>query len=312
MVRPAGVAAQQKPMPVIGYLWTASAETAEPNLVAFRRGLGEAGFVEGRNLAIEYRMADGNYDRLPEMAADLVARNVAVIVAVSQPAALAAKAATATIPVVFLGGDDPVAAGLISSLGHPGGNLTGVSFLLVELHPKRLELLLELVPQAKVIALLLNPNNPQKERLTLQMQQAADAKGVQLPILKAGIESEIDAAFAHLADLRADGVIIASDPFLASRSAQLVALASHHAAPAIYQFAEFVAAGGLIAYGPSLAGVNHEVGVYAGKVLNGAKPADLPVVQPTKFALVINLKTAKVLGLTVPQSLLARADEVIE
>jgi putative ABC transport system substrate-binding protein len=309
---PLAARAQQKSMPVIGYLWTASAEAAEPNVVGLRQGLAQAGYVEGKNVTIEYRMADGKYDRLPGLAADLVARNVDLILAISGPAALAAKAATATIPIVFLSGDDPVAAGLVTSLARPGGNVTGISFLLVELHPKRLQLLIELVPRAKVIAFLLNPNNRQTERLIHVMQEAAQTNAIQLPILKAATEDEIDAAFAHLADLHADAVLVGSDPFFASRVAQFATLAAHYVTPAIYQFPELVTSGGLMACGPSLVAVNQDVGVYAAKILNGAKPSDLPVQQPTKFELVINLKTAKALGLTVPQSLLQRANEVIE
>ncbi len=304
--------AQQKAMPVIGYLGTNSPGPVASPLAAFRQGLSETGYVEGQNLAIEYRWAEGSYDRLPALAADLVGRKVDVIFAASTVAALAAKNATSTIPIVFFSGGDPVADGLIPSLARPGGNLTGVSGLVTDLHPKRLELLSDLIPQAKVIALLVNPTNAGAERVIRGVQEAARAKGVQLPILKASTEAEIDAAFASLVQLHAGALVVGSEPFLNSRREQLVALASRHAVPAIYQFRESAVAGGLISYGPSVTAAFRLVGTYTGKILNGAKPADLPVEQPTKFELVVNLKTATALGLTVPQSLLARADEVIE
>jgi putative ABC transport system substrate-binding protein len=304
--------AQQKAMRVIGFLNGTSPSPAAPFVAAFRQGLGETGYVEGHNLAIEYRWAEGRYDRLPALATDLVGQKVDVIVASGgDRSALAAKSATSTIPVVFTAGD-PVVIGLVASLSRPGGNLTGFSIITVELHPKLLELLSELVPQAGVIALLVNPNNPNAERVMRDVQEAARAKGVQLPILKAGTESEIDAAFASLVQLQAGALLVAADPFLFNRREQLVALASHHAVPAIYPWREAVAAGGLISYGPSLTSVFRQLGTYAGKILNGAKPADLPVQQPTAFELVVNLKTAEALGLTVPPSILARADEVIE
>jgi putative tryptophan/tyrosine transport system substrate-binding protein len=304
--------AQQKAMPVIGFLGSTSPGPNAPVVAAFHQGLRETGYVEGQNVAIEYRWAEGRYDRLPALAADLVARKVDVIFAASNPAALAAKNATSTIPIVFFSGGDPVAAGLITSLARPGGNLTGVSGLTVELNPKRLELLSELVPQARVIALLVNPNNPGTERMIRDMEEAARAKGVQLPILKAGTESEIDAAFASLVQLHAGALLVGNDPFFMSRREQLAALVSRHAVPAIYERREFVAAGGLISYGPSLTAAFRQLGIYAGKILKGARPADLPVEQPTRFELVVNLNTAKALGLTVPPSILGRADEVIE
>jgi len=305
--------AQQKAMPVIGYLSGTSPGPYATYVAAFRQGLSETDYVDGKNVAIEYRWAEGSYDRLPALAADLVGRKVDLIAASGGNAsARAAKSATSTIPIVFTSGDDPVATGLVASLARPGGNLTGVSFLVAELNPKRLELLSELVPQTRVIALLVNPTNPNTERIIRHAQEAARTKGVQLPILKASSESEIDAAFAALVQLQAGALVVASDAFLNSRRERLVALASRHAVPAIYEGRESAVAGGLISYGTSLTSVYRQLGIYAGKILKGAKPADLPVQQPTTFELVINLKTAKALGLTVPQSLLARADEVIE
>ncbi len=304
--------AQQKTMPVIGVLSGASPGPSAPFVAAFRQGLGETGYVEGQNVALELRYAEGHYDRLPAMAADLVGRKVDVIAAAGLPSARAAKTATSTMPIVFASGDDPVAAGLVASLARPGGNLTGVSILNVELNPKRLELVFELAPQAKVVAMLVNPDNPQTERGMRDVQEAARAMGVPLEILKASSESEINATFDSLAQLKAGSLVIANDPFFFNRREQLLALAARYAVPAIYAWPEFAASGGLIAYGTSLTGVYRQVGVYTGKILRGAKPADLPVEQPTKFELVINLKTAKALGLTVPQSLLAGADEVIE
>jgi putative tryptophan/tyrosine transport system substrate-binding protein len=303
--------AQQKAMPVIGYLNpNLPGLSRAPSLAAFRQGLSETGWVEGQNVAIEYRWAEGQYDRLPTLAADLVARKVDVI-ATSGPGALAAKNAASTIPIVSFVGD-PVATGLYASLARPGGNLTGVSPLLAELMPKRLELLSELVPQAGVIALLVNPNDANVERKISDLREAASAKGVQLHILKAGTDSEIDAALASLVQLHAGALLVSADPFLNSRSEQLVALAARYAVPTSYEWRESVAAGGLISYGPSLTGTWRLMGNYTGRILNGAKPADLPVQQPTTFELVVNLKTAKTLGLTVPPSILARADEVID
>jgi putative tryptophan/tyrosine transport system substrate-binding protein len=303
--------AQQKPMPVIGYLGSESPGPMAPFVAAFLQGLGETGYVEGQNVAIEYRWAEGDYDRLAALAADLVRRRVDVIATLGIPSALAAKSATSTIPVVFSVGD-PVERGLVASLARPGGNLTGVSLLNVELMPKRLELISELVPQAGVIALLVNPNNPNTERTIRDMEEAARAKGVQLDILKAGTESEIDAAFASLVQLPAGALVVVGDPLFINRREQLVALASRHAVPAIYALREYAAAGGLISYGTSFTAAYRQLGTYAGKILQGAKPADLPVQQPTTFELVVNLKTAKALGLTIPQMILGRADEIIE
>jgi putative ABC transport system substrate-binding protein len=304
--------AQQKAMPVIGHLNSTSPGPAAPNVAAFRQGLAETGYVEGQNVAAEYHWAEGRDDRLPALAADLVGRNVDVIVAGGPPAAQAAKNATSTIPIVFAYGGDPVGDGLVASLARPGSNLTGVSLQVTELMPKRLELLSELVPQAKIIALLVNPNIPQIERVIQEMQEAARTKGVQLPILKASTESEIDAAFATLVELHAGALIVGGDALYTVRREQLVALASRYAVPVIDRWREFAASGGLISYGPSLTAAYRQVGIYAGKILKGAKPADLPVQQPTIFELVVNLNTAKALGLTVPPSILARADEVIE
>src|SRR3989440_6065015 len=280
-------------MPVIGVLSTASLGQFAPFMVAFRQGLSEAGYVEGQHLAIEYRGAEGHYDRLPALAADLVGRKVDVIFATSYPAALAAKNATSTIPIFFYSGGDPVADGLITSLARPGGNLTGISGLTVELNAKRLELVSELVPQARVIALLVNTSNPGAEPGIRETLEAARAKGGQLPILKASTESEIDAAFASLVQLHAGALLVGNDPFFNIRREQIAALASRHAVPAIYERREFAASGGLISYGPSLAAAYRQTGTYAGKILKGAKPADLPVERPTEVELVINLKAAK-------------------
>jgi putative tryptophan/tyrosine transport system substrate-binding protein len=312
LVWPLAAHAQQKRVPVIGWLGATSPGPVAPYLTAFRQGLSETGYVEGQNVAIEYRWAEGHYDRLPALAADLVSRKVDAIVTGSGPSALPAKSATATIPIIFFTGGDPVADGLVASLARPGGNLTGVSALATELMPKLLELLSELVPQARVIALLVNPNNPVTEPMIQDVQQAAHAKGVQLLVVQAGTEGEIDAAFASLLQLHADALVVGTDPFFAGRLEQLVALASRHTVPAIYWKREFAAEGGLISYGASIASAYRKAGIYAGRILKGEKPANLPVQQPTTFELVINLKTAKALGLTVPPSIMARADEVIE
>jgi putative ABC transport system substrate-binding protein len=304
--------AQQKAMPVIGYLSSRSSGESAPNVAAFQQGLSETGYVEGRNVLIEYRWAEFRYDRLPALAADLVGRKVDVIAASGAPtSALAAKSATTTIPIVFITGD-PVGEGLVAGLARPGGNLTGVSTLTIELMPKLLELLSELVPHAGVIALLVNPKNPATEHMIRGVLEAARAKGVQLAIVKASSESETEAAFATLAQLHAGALVVSPDSMFIGRREELVALTSRHAVPAIYSFRDFAAAGGLISYGPISTALSRQLGIYAGKILTGAKPADLPVQQPTKFELVINLKTANALGLTVPQSILARADEVIE
>ena len=312
IAKPLAARAQQKAMPVIGFLSSGSPDPSAPFLAAFRQGLSETGYVERQNVAIEYRWAEDHYDRLPGLAADLVGRKVNVIVAIAAAPALAAKSATSAIPIVFAGVGDPVGFGLVATLARPGGNLTGFSNINVELTPKRFELLSELVPQAKVIALLVNPNNVNTESIIGDMQEAAHAKQVQFAILKASTESEIDAAFATLAELHAGALLVAGDPFFFGRREQLLALASRHAVPANYMWREFATAGGLISYGTRVAETFRLAGTYTGKIFKGAKPADLPVQQPTTFELVVNLKTAKALGLTVPPSILARADEVIE
>ena len=310
---PLAARAQRKGMPVIGFLHFASPGPSAPFVAAFREGLSDSGFAEGQNVAIEYRWAEGHYDRLPALAADLVGRKVDLIATLSGTrTALVAKAATSTIPIVFFTGGDPVEEGLVASFARPGGNLTGVAVQTGEVTAKRLELLSEQVPQAGVIALLLNPTNASTESTISDMQDTARAKGGQLAILKASTAGEIDAAFATLASLHAGALFVSSDPFFTDRREQLAALASRYAIPASYPTRLFAASGGLLSYGPSFAAGSRQAGAFAGRILKGAKPADLPVQQPTKFELVINLKTAKALGLTVPQSLLAGADEVIE
>ena len=302
--------AQQTTMPIIGFLST-RAPSQDPHLLAaFRQGLKEAGYVEGQNVAIQYRFAENQYDRLPAMAADLVRRQVAVVAAAGNVSALAAKGVNSTVPIVFLSGDDPIKTGLVASLNRPGGNLTGVSPLSAEVAPKRLELLHEIVPTARIIAVLLNPSNPNS--VSRDLQAAASTLGVQFHLLHASNERDFDNAFANLLQGQAGALVIGSDPFFISQIPQLAALTVRHAVPAIYQYREFAAAGGLMSYGGSNTESYHLVGVYTGRILKGEKPADLPVQQVTKVELVINLKTAKTLGLTVPLSLLSRADEVIE
>ena len=305
--------AQQAAMPVIGFLDAGSADASAHYAAAFRKGLSETGYVVGKDVAIEYRWAEGRFDRLPVLTADLVRRQVAVIVAGGgAPAALAAKAATATIPIVFQMGDDPVKFGLVPNLNRPGGNITGESAQNAELGPKRLELLHEVVPAATTLALLVNPTNPNAETLSTDLHAAARKLGLQLQVLHTSAEPEIDTAFETLLQLQAGGLMIGHDAFFNSQSERLATLALHRAMPTIYQFREFAAAGGLMSYGTDLADSYRQTGVYAGRILKGEKPGDLPILQPTKFELFINLKTAKALGLTVPPSLLARADEVIE
>jgi len=281
-------------------------------LAAFQQGLRDAGWLEGQNVAIEYRWAEGRYDRLPTLADDLVRRQVDVIVTGNSNGIAAAKGATSTIPIVFFGGGDLVADGLIDSLARPGGNLTGISIMGAELGPKRLDLLSEVVPQATMIALLVNPASKGAETQIRDAQEVARAKGLQLAILKAGADEDFETAFGSLARLHAGGLVVGGDLFFDTRREELVALAARYAVPAIYEWREFADLGGLISYGASQTGLMRQVGAYVGRILAGAKPADLPVQQPTRFELVVNLKTANALGLTVPPSILARADEVIE
>ena len=309
---PLAARAQQAAMPMIGFLDSSSAGEYARFLAAFRGGLNEAGFVEGRNVAIEYRWADGRYDRLSALAAELVRIPVVVLVATGVTAAVAAKAATSTVPIVFNTGGDPVRFGLVASLNRPGGHVTGVASLGKVLLAKRFELLRELVPKAEAIAFLVNPNNAVAELDTSDAQAAAAALGLKLIVLKAGSDGDIDTAFSTVAQQGGGGLLQQLDPFLQSRRDQLLALAARYALPAIYERRDFVAAGGLISYGTSLSDALRLVGNYAGRLLKGEKAADLPVQQPVKFELAINLKTAKALGLTVPDKLLVAADEVIE
>ena len=305
--------AQQPAMPVIGFVTIASAEGYAPQLSAFLKGLSETGYVDGRNVAIEYRWAEGRADRLPAMAADLVHRRVAVIAAASTPAALAAKAATTTIPIVFEMAGDPVRLGLVASLDRPGGNVTGITNLNIEVAPKRLQLLHEVVPTARVMALLVNPANPTvAETQSREVLSAAHTLGLELHILNASSDRDFDTVFANLIQLRAGGLVIAADPLFTSRSKQLGELSVRHAVPAINGRHGFAAAGGLLSYGADFTDAYRLTGNYTGRVLKGDKPADLPVQQATKVELYINLKTAKALGLTIPNTLIGRADEVFE
>ena len=310
---PLGVGAQQAAMPVIGFLGGGSPDAFAHVVDAFRQGLYETGFAEGQNVTIEYRWAEGQYDRLPALVADLIRQKPAVIVATGGDVGVrAAKKAATAIPIVFTSGSDPVAAGFVSSLNRPGGNVTGVSLFVSVLEVKKLDLLRELVPTAAVIGFLLNPNNPRADVDTADMQAAARALGKQLLILKAGSENDLDAVLTNLAQQRVDALVVHTEPFFLSRRDHLVELAARHSIPTIYGLREFAAAGGLISYGTKLSDSYRQVGIYTGRILKGEKPADLPVMQPTKFEFVINLKAAKALGLTVPTSLLVRADEVIE
>jgi putative ABC transport system substrate-binding protein len=310
---PLAARAQQPAMPVIGFLRNTAATGSKPIVTAFFQGLKEAGFVDGQSVAIEYRWADNQNDRLPALAADLIRRQVAVIVAAGIPAALAAKAATTTIPIAFEVGADPIEAGLVASLNRPGGNLTGVTTVNVELAPKRLELVHEVLPTTRSIALLVNPTSPfNAERLSTDTQIAARTLGLQLYVLHASTESDFDTVFASLVQMRAGALVINNDAFFLSRIEQLAALTVRHSVPTISAYREFTAAGGLMSYGGSLTDAYRLTGVYAGRILKGDKPADLPIQQATKVELYINQKTAKALGLTVPQALLSRADDVIE
>lgn len=309
---PLAARAQQPGMPVVGFLSTRASGDDPQLLTAFRSGLKEVGYVEGQNVAMEYRFADNQYDRLPALAADLARRQVAVIVA-NGPAAKAAKEATPKIPIAFVAGFDPVEVGLVASMSRPGGNITGVSILDVELGPKRLQLLHELAPTATIVAALVNPTDPARaETTSKELQAAAHTLGLELHVLHASTDRDFDTVFARLVELRAGGLVIGGEPFFNSRSEQLGALTLRHAMPTIYQLRAFAAAGGLVSYGGSLTDAYRLVGIYAGRLLKGEKPADLPIQQSTKVEMVINLKTAKMFGLTVPQSLFGRADEVIE
>jgi len=310
---PRAARAQQPALPVVGFIRTTSADDSLKLVEAFRRGLGEAGYVEGRNVLIEYRYAQGQIDRLPALAADLVTRRVAVLAATGGTvSARAAKAATSTIPVVFTTGDDPVKAGLVASLSRPGGNVTGVSVFTARLGAKRLALLHELIPAATTIAILLNPKNPDSEDEAKDVQEAARALGVEILVLYAGTENEIDAAFTKLVEQRTGALMLGADTFFTSQRARIATLSTYLRIPTADSVREFPEAGGFASYGASLAGVYRQAGVYVARILKGDKPADLPVLLPTAFEFVINLKTAKTLGLEVPPDVSARADEVIE
>ena len=308
---PLAARAQQSAMPVIGVLSGASPEGPAAYLTAFRQGLKEAGYIEGQNVAIEYRWAAGQYERLPALVADLINRQVVVIVAAADPSALAAKAATSTIPIVFFSGSDPVKLGLVAALSRPGGNVTGVSILSFTLLTKQLELLCELVPTAATVAFLVNPNNSNTVERTKEMQEIARALGRQLQVVTAATEAELEPAFAA-AQRHAGALIVPPDPFFSGQREQLVVLAARHAIPTSYPFREYAAAGGLMSYGANLSDAFRLVGIYAGRILKGEKPVNLPVEQSEKVELIINLKTAKALGLTIPLPLIGRADEVIE
>ncbi len=312
MMSACALRAQQKARSVVGFLGNASPQSAASVVAAFREGLSETGFTEGQKVTIEYRWAEGHYDRLPAFAAEFVGRKVDVIVASAGVGIAAAEGSTSTIPIVFFGGDDLVAAGLVASLARPGGNLTGFSIFAPELNPKRFQLLSELVPHVQEIALLVNPTGSSLDLVIRDVEEAARASGRRLSILKASTEDEIDTALAPLVQLHAGGLVVMADPFFGSRREQIVVLAARYAVPAIYEFREFADAGGLISYGPILTDGWRQVGGYVGRVLAGASPADLPIQRPSRHELVVNLKTANALGLTIPPSILGRADEVIE
>jgi putative tryptophan/tyrosine transport system substrate-binding protein len=309
---PLSARAQQAAMPVIGFLNSASPDGYAPYVAAFRQGLKEAGYVDGQNATIEYRWAEGHYDRLPTLAADLIQRKVTVIAATTSPAARAAKTATSTVPIVFTTGDDPIKLGLVASLNRPGGNVTGVSNLIVELGSKQLGLLRELAPGTTAIAVLTNPNFPGTERQLRDVEAAARVLGLQLIVLKASTEREMETAFATMAQKGGVALLVGVDPFFLERRDHIVALAARHAIPAIYPVREFAVAGGLMSYGSDFADSYRQAGIYAGRIVRGEKPADLPVQRSTKFEFVINFKTAKALGLAVPNSMQLLADEVIE
>ena len=303
----------QQPMPVVGYLSSRSPDESETVVAAFRKGLAEAGYVVGQNVAIEYRWAEGHYDKLPTLAAELVGLKVSAILAAGgPPSALAAKKATSTIPVIFSAADDPVGIGLVQSLNRPGGNITGMSVFNATLGAKRLGLLHEMVPSAQTIAYLTNPANPSARLEVDALQDAAKVFGVDLQVLNASNDQEVDAAFARLAELKVGAIVVAAEPYFDSRREAIVGLAARYAVPASYGWRENVVMGGLLSYGTSITDSYRNSGVYCGRILKGEKPADLPVMQPTKFEMTINLKTAKTLGLTVPAALLTGADEVIE
>jgi putative ABC transport system substrate-binding protein len=308
---PFAARAQQPTMPVIGFLHARTPEDSKPQVAAFRRGLSESGYIEGQSVTVEYRWGRGQYDQLPAMAAELARRPVALLVAGSEPAALAAKAATSTIPIVFSVGTDPVKLGLVASYNRPGSNATGMNMLTTMLEAKRLGLLHELLPRA-VIGVLFNPGYPTAQNQLQDIQEAAQAVGLQISVLSAGTDGEINTAFEVASQQRIGALTVTANPFFDTRREKLVALAAKHAVPVMYQFREFATAGGLMSYGIDLPDNYRHVGVYAGRILRGTKPADLPVMQTTKFEFVINLKTARALGLTIPPGILAIADEVIE
>jgi len=313
LAAPLAARAPKSGVSLVGFLCSASSTPYRPFVAAFRQGLKAAGYVEGANVGIEFRWAEGLYDRLPMLASDLIGRQVAVVVAAGGNApALAARAATATVPIVFVSGGDPLKAGLVASLNRPGGNVTGVNLIFTELVSKRLELLHELVPKAARIAALVNPNYPDVDLQRRELQEAATAIRPPIRVVSAGTERDIDGALATLGQHKTDALLVANDPFFLSRRDQIVALAARHAIPTIYSEREFVEAGGLMSYAPSLTEAFRQGGVYTGRILDGAKAADLPVLRPTKFEFVINRKAAKALGLTIPPSVLARADEIIE